>query len=131
MDNLIMRLGEDKAQKGDLREAVIEYVTAKDWVTLAEIQEFLAPYMEVKGEAQLSLVHDRNIILWAGMSEEFADFLHGLWGDPSLVLDACSPMAYMMDGGMLNLPIAKRPPKHGYKEPHWAPICLRPRSAVD
>lgn len=131
MDDLLMRPGEGKAQEGDLRGAVIEYVTATDHVTLAEIQEFLSAYMDVEGETELALGHDPNIVLWAGMSDEFVAFMRQLWGDPALALDGCSPWAYMMDGKSLNLPIAKRPPNHGYKEPHWMPVCLRPRSKME
>lgn len=130
MDDLLMRPGERKAQRGDLRGAVIEYVTASDWVTLAEIEQFLSAYMDVEGDVQIFLDYDHNIVLWAGMSEEFAELIADLQGDPALGVDACSPMAYIMDGKTLTLPIAKRPPKQGYKEPHWAPLCLRPRSKM-
>ncbi len=130
MDDLPIRPGEDKAQKGDLRAAVIEYVNAQGSVTFVELQNYLSPYIEVRGEAELSLPN-LNLVLWAGVSDEFANFVQELWGDPDLVADGCSPMEYLWDGGALNLPIAKRPPKQGYKEPHWAPMVLRPRSAVE
>src|SRR3712207_4402523 len=125
-----MRPGEDKAQKGDLRAVVIEFVAAGDWVTLAEIEGFLSAYMDEDGDATRFLDYDRNIVLWDGVSEDFARLVTELRDDPALTVDACSPWAYIMDGKSLKLPIAKRPPKHGYKKPHEAPVCLRPRSAV-
>jgi hypothetical protein len=42
----------------------------------------------------------------------------------------CSYLAYWIDGGMLNIPVAKEPPKGGYKSPRWLPVVLRPRERV-
>lgn len=130
MEDLPMRPGEEEARKGDLRGAVVKFVGSERSVTFVQLQEFLSPYMEVKGEATLAFDH-LNLVLWSGVSEEFADFVRTLQGVPDLVLDACSPYVYIMDGSALNMPIAERPPANGYKEPHWAPTVLKPRSAVE
>ena len=31
---------------------------------------------------------------------------------------------YFIDGGGLKLPIAKQPPRKGYKKPHWVPCWV-------
>ena len=43
-----------------------------------------------------------------------------IWRQP------CTVLSYLVDGAMLQMPLAKRPPKQGYATPHWAPACFRP-----
>lgn len=63
-----------------------------------------------------------NLILWAGMSEQFCEVVDALRADTELT--PAHPLVYMCDGGMLRLPIAKKPPRGGYRKPHWAPAVL-------
>ena len=49
--------------------------------------------------------------------------------EPALPLawrDWCEVWCYLVDGAVLQMPVAKRPPKGGYATPHWAPSCVRP-----
>lgn len=107
---------EEKAASGDYRGAVIEFVCTSGPVTFSELQDFLAPYMEVEGSYEISL---KNVVFWAGMSDEFIEVLNDLWGCPELELVPVSPLVYMCGGKAVNLPIAKNIPKKGYKSPHW------------
>jgi hypothetical protein len=62
--------------------------------------------------------------LWAGISDEFYTITGALYTHPHIRLEPASLLTYLCDGSMLQLPIAKRPPKNGYKEPHWAPVTF-------
>lgn len=62
------------------------------------------------------------MLIWADMSAEFCDVAEAL--RPHTELSPTHYLTYMCDGGMLRLPIAKKPPKNGYRKPHWAPAVL-------
>ena len=81
----------------------------------------------VLGDCELSL-HPMNIVIFAGASQEFCDAVGQLKNENPkrvtirpielfcLVIDGC-PIPH-------DMPIAKRPPKGGYKKPHFAPTCF-------
>jgi len=113
--------------EGRFVDAVVELVRARDHVSFVEIQNlFKGAGMETRGNVIMLL--ERNVVMWAGVSDEFADILDAVrleqprrvWPHPS------SPLVYLIDGGLLKFPIAKRIPKAGYKEPHWLPMTLSP-----
>lgn len=116
-----------KARAGDYRGAIIDFVLSNGSTTFPELQAFLAPYMEVKGDQLISV---KNVVFWAEMSGEFLDALESVWGCPELELVDTSPLVYAFNGGILNLPLAKRVPRDGYRKPHWQPCVLTKRQAA-
>lgn len=105
----------------------VDYILDRDWVSFVELRDFLARAgVPVAGDHEMHIA-DTNIVLWAGMSPEYVEVVESLRSSGRVILDAGSPLAYLVDGGALRLPIAKRPPKAGYREPHWAPVFFRPR----
>jgi hypothetical protein len=101
---------------------VIEaYVRRMDWVMSPELRTHIPG---LRGDIELSF-EAVNGVLWAGMSQAFADALELLRSQGRVHVHGTSPLVYLIDGGMLRLPVAKRPPKGGYKQPHWVPVCLR------
>jgi hypothetical protein len=67
----------------------------------------------------------KNILAWAGMSEEAVEILRRLEAEGVFHFDhhgTSTFLCYLVDGVQLNLPLAKRA-KH-YKEPHWLPVTL-------
>jgi hypothetical protein len=69
-----------------------------------------------------------TLVLWAGVSDRFIDALEEC--KPLIEPTPTSVLVYWHDGAALGLPIAKRPPKNGYKEPHWAPVVWNLRKAA-
>jgi hypothetical protein len=112
---------EEMAAAGRLADAVVEYVRANDWVSFPELQQRLGAYLETGGDVCLEL--RTNLVVWAGMSQAFADLVQGLLAAGRLSLHPASVMTYLIDGGMLRLPLAKR--DREYRKPHWSPACLR------
>ena len=108
----------------ELVDAIVTYVERKDYVTFAELQQDLAAQYDTTGMFALTLDHP-TLVLWAGMSERFVDALTRALDANRIYLHPASVMTYWIDGGALNLPIAKRPPKAGYRSEHWLPACLR------
>ena len=113
----------EHAQAGRLAGAVVEYVRSRDWVSFPELRGALEPYFSVRGDSRLDIAD--NVTLWAGLSAEFADTIADLERAHRLFFHPASLMVYLVDGGVLNLPVAKRLPKGGYKSLHWLPVVLR------
>ncbi len=124
---------EEQAAVGDLAGAVLEYVRHHDHVSFAELQGRLAACTNTRGDVELQIVAEEygTLIVWSGLAEGLARAVSKLRDEDLLVYVPCSELVYLVDGGVLTLPVAKRPPKGGYKEPHWLPVVLRPRENVE
>lgn len=120
----------DYAQRQEAVDKVVELVTRRDHVTIAEIQRLLAPYMPVNGDTALGI--DGNVWFAFGVSDELARVMEAVQRDGRVAVEPTNLLVYLGDGCALStMPIAKRPPRGGYRAPHFAPIVFRPRSAVD
>lgn len=77
-------------------------------------------------EGDLGMEHPRvpNGYVWAGINRTVVDALNELFTARLVHYYPTTPLVYMVDGAMLRLPIAKRPPSGGYKEPHWIPVVI-------
>lgn len=115
------------AARGDLAGAIVAYVAAYDWVTFPELMRKLEPHVPggVRGQWAICSPQDENVILWTGMSEVFQHAIRDLLAARRLFFHPAQLLTYLIDGGLLRLPVAKRLPKGGYKAPHWVPVCLR------
>lgn len=106
-----------------LMEDILWYVQHYDWVSLVELAH---RYGDLgKGDHSLTIEPSLNIILWTGMSEKLVTAIIQLVHNREIHIHPGSFLAYMIDGGGLRLPLAKRAPKGGYKEPHWLPVSIR------
>lgn len=115
----------EHAERGDVAEAVVSYVRLYDWVTFIELSKRFAPYITTEGEFEMTFSNDDNLIIWQRMSQEFLALILRLLEEKRIFMHGSCRLTYLIDGGTLGLPTAERPPKGGYKTPHWLPICLR------
>ena len=76
------------------------------------------------GEAALMSQNCAGIMYWAGMSHEGCDGLLNLHSEGLWHMHHISPLAYVIDGRILKLPLAKK--LRPYKQPHWLPAVLKP-----
>lgn len=112
----------------NVAERVLEYIRRYDYTTFVEVERVCQECgLETRGTCSIDLPGCPNVVLWAGMSDAFADVVLAI--QDRTELSAASWLCYLIDGGTLRLPLAKRPPKCGYKEPHWAPVTLRVKGA--
>ena len=101
----------------------LDYIRSTDYVSFAELERWLEGRgVPVHGEWAVEPT-GTNIILWADMSREFLELVQAL--QPHTELSDASILIYAIDGRMPRLPLARRLPKGGYKEPHWHPCTLR------
>jgi hypothetical protein len=115
---------EAHARAGRLADAIAAYVARMDWTTFVELEQRLAPYFEVEGNASIELAI-ANTFVWTGMSEPFAEAVLQLIDEGRLHLHPATSLTYVLDGGVLRLPVAKSPPPGGYARPRWLPVLLR------
>jgi hypothetical protein len=125
-----MLIGQEKfsaAASDDPVEACIEMICASRGTSFVEVEDLLKRrgYIPDK-EYSFNLSYDGlpNVILWSACSDEVSDIIVQVLSDKRVKLTPTSPWVYIIDGCFMNLPIAKRPPKNGYKKPHWIPVVL-------
>lgn len=111
------------ARAGKLPDAVCAYVKQKDYVSFVQIERLLTPYLPIKGNHALCFSDHENIVLWAGMSQEWVTLMRQLLAEHRVYPYPSVPMVYWVDGGVPVLPLA-RTVRH-YKDVHWFPVTLR------
>lgn len=122
----------DKAVDRQLVDTVVDYITSTDWVSFVELAG-LAESHGVRTEGDRTIEVFPNGIIWAGMSEEFCALVEVIQGDRRVTIDSGDALSYVVDGGALNLPIAKAAPRdlaRGYAKPRWVVSFLRPAAKV-
>lgn len=122
----------DKAEDRQLVDTVVDYITSTDWVSFVELAG-LAESHGVRTEGDRTIEAFPNGIIWAGMSEEFCALVEAIQKDRRVTIDSGDALSYMVDGGALDLPIAKAAPRdlaRGYAKPRWVVSFLRPAAKV-
>ena len=67
-----------------------------------------------------------KIVLWIGVSEEACTALQELVREEKIHACPSHPLVYFYDGRAVSLPLAKQPPRRGYKDYHWLPVTYSP-----
>jgi hypothetical protein len=105
-------------------DAVTLLVKEHKHVTFVEIGRMLSDHIQTKGHLAICLSSSENLILWAGMSEEFYDVMRRCIDENRIFRHSSSPLTYMVDGGGLNLPVARTMRAVGAKKDYWIPVCF-------
>lgn len=108
-----------------LADTIVSIVRKYDYVTFAELPRRLSDRGHTNTSGDSSIELPGNLVLWAGLSVELVEAIRGLLSTKRLFLHPATTSTYMIDGGLLTLPIAKRAMPKGYRNPHWLPVCLR------
>lgn len=109
-------------------QAVIDLIVKRDHVTFVEIERTLQSLIPTKGRIALEIGSHPNLILWSGMSQDWADVMKEVQATGLVTIEPASLLVYMIDGAVPDMPVAKRLPKGGYATEHWAPVCFRPKA---
>ena len=105
-----------------LAEEIEDYVRRMRNVTLVELERWLGS--QYSGTSRLVDSRDPNLVYWEDLTKPVLDALNLLIRERRIEVKSTDPLIYLFDGGALRLPIAKRPPRAGYKNPHWLPVVL-------
>jgi hypothetical protein len=106
-------------------QAMFDKVCSYGSVSMVELErvfEAVAGEDAARGELTIEATACPKLALWASVSEGFMDAFDEI--APLVDLEPCHLLVYLMDGAVLQLPLAKRPPKNGYRKLHWAPAVL-------
>jgi hypothetical protein len=110
-----------------LVDELVEFITARDNVSFVELERWLEEHgVSARGEIELSLTDVPNLVLWTHMSDRFAEIVEDLRTDGRVMLEPSHFLVYFIDGRVPGYPVARRPPKQGYRNPHWAPVVFKP-----
>jgi len=112
----------------EIKEKIIKFIDKNSRTFLELIEEFpILEGHETQIEFPMKNVEHSNIIYWV-FSKIGAKILLELLNEKKI---GFKPMGsdlertvYLIDGGGLRLPIAKRPPKSGYQKLHWLPVWI-------
>ena len=104
-----------------MKDEITKLVSDRQHVTFAEFSKEIKGF---NGELTMALSEDPNMVLWHGISKAALQVLLDLIKDKIVYTHVASILIYLVDGRRLTLPVAVRPPKAGYKEPHWVPVCF-------
>jgi hypothetical protein len=111
-----------------LKEDIWDYVQRTDYVSFAELDRRFGETYEMDGDYGIELGALPNAWVWSGMSEEYAQAIIELRNEGRIQYESASELVYFFDGGMLQMPIARRLRKDGYMQPRWLPVTIRPAS---
>lgn len=109
-----------------MTETILDLIRIRDYVTFVEIMKALGN--QAKGDQVMASVHQPNVILWANMAPEVIHAIQSLVDRRLISYAPAQVSTYLIDGCILQLPLARRIPEGGYKTPHWLPVCFRPVS---
>ena len=108
-----------------LAAAFLEKVRAYRNVSLAELMRVCDEHgVDARGDVDVSV--GLNVFVGFGLSEEFVAALDEI--RPFTEASPCHVLVYLHDGVMWDVPLAKTPPKTGYRRPRWCPIVLNPKA---
>jgi ATP-dependent 26S proteasome regulatory subunit len=112
------------AQAGAIGPAVLEYVHAHDGATIPQVQAAFAEFTNTTGEQGLALRSDPNLILWLGLSPEFAGELAKLISNKRLYLRLTDAASFNGYDSEIKLPKITSLPDNKVSKPAWLPTCL-------
>lgn len=118
-----------------VEEALVEFVSAFDYVSYVEIQRAFSQFMPTTGTGILRSDLDRNVIFWVGLSDRLLRALTSELVQTKIERYPTVPLVYAADGAILQLPVvdkvaadrALKTKDKQFPEPHWYPCVLRLR----
>lgn len=111
----------------EMKTIIVERMQHDDYVSFVELRDAIGK--SSAGDVALHLPGHDNLILWSGMSEDFAQAMIDLLSpDGPLTVQATTRLVYLADGAHVKLPIAGQ--IRYYKTPHWVPVTIRTKAKV-
>ena len=113
------------AEHGQLNAAVVEYLRRCDVALFPKIQDDFSPFLTTAGDQGLALRADSNVVLWSGMSQEFATLLSTLISQRRIYIHPATIEAYKELGKVQKLPIVEKLEDAKHPRPVWMPAGFR------
>jgi ATP-dependent 26S proteasome regulatory subunit len=121
------------AAEGQVRTALLEYVSQAGEVTFANLQNDFTDHVESNGEFGLALRSDPHVVLWHGMSADIAAPLARLISDRKIYVYQVASSEYGDYAKQVPLPKIPAMSDNRVSKPCWLPvsICTVPPEEVD
>ncbi len=106
-----------------LATQLIELIRNEEFIAFTDLEDAIpAMFGGNKNLGSLEL----NLVVWPGLSDEGAVVLEELGKSGVIILNDISPMFYVLEGAVPELPLAtaQTMPADGYKTAHWYPGVL-------
>ena len=101
-----------------IKESILDFVRSAGGRSCIELCD------QVEGfRGDYDWIIGTNTIIWSGVSEDAIKAMNELLNEKEVVGSGASLLVYLVDGGMLKLPLAKSL-KTKYKKPHWIPLTF-------
>ncbi len=111
-------------------EAMESYIVESGGgVSMVELERVAGEEIDTSGDLAWVVPNDSNLVLWAGMSEDFVAAIDALRERGNVEAGGANPLIYIIDGKSLNYPLARRPPASGYAVEHWLPVLFNPKAS--
>lgn len=111
---------QEKVEK--MAKQITEYVRTYKGVSFVELTKLFGD--DAKGRWVIE--EPKNCFWWTGMSKDFVDAVRLCLDRGEIRAKGTSAFIYYVDGKVPRFPVAKRPPKAGYKKPRWVPVIFDP-----
>lgn len=115
-------------EDGQVRAALLQYVSSTGEVTFAQVQQDFQPHVETAGEFGLALRWDPHVVLWEGMSAEIAAPLGKLISDRKLYIHSVDATTYQETSDQITLPRLPAMPDNRVSRASWLPVAVSPVS---
>ena len=121
------------ADEGQVRAALLDYVSQAGEVTFAKLQTDFATHINAAGEFGLALRSDSHVVLWHGMSADLAAPLARLISDRKIYVYQVASTEYGEHAKKVPIPKIPALPDRRVARPCWLPvsICAVPPEDVD
>ncbi len=119
---------ESMVEDGQVRAALLQYVSSTGEVTFAQLQSAFQPHVETGGEFGLALRSNPHVVLWEGMSAEIAAPLGKLISDRKLYIHSVEATTYDGQADQITLPRLPAMPDNRVSRASWLPVSVSPVS---
>lgn len=121
------------ADEGQVRAALLDYISQAGEVTFAKLQTDFATHINAEGEFGLALRSDSHVVLWHGMSADLAAPLARLISDRKIYVYQVASTEYGEHAKKVPIPKIPALPDRRVARPCWLPvsICAVPPEDVD
>ncbi len=111
-----------------IKKAIAAKVMTDDHVSFIEVQRIFNDHnFDYKGKRMICHPEHSNLVFWSGWNDTAINIMTEILQEHPIGMSTADIMIYLIDGGGLQLPIAKK--ARSYKKNRWYPVVLRPVQA--
>ena len=103
-----------------MKDSILALIRDRQHVTFAELGRDIPGFT---GDMRMLHASDPNIVIWPWCSDEAIDAVSDLLAAKLIFFHPLSALSILIEDHPM-LPRVSRPPKGGYKEMHWLPLCF-------